>query len=341
LAVHQLGYAEGVTRAPQGGQLSSSSVRGLVASYSQTRYLYPHLTVTAGADINYLDARRNVVVAQPRLKLAYRLSPSTDVALQVGRGPSDASSGSFDWASQLTSFPLLTLRGYQPELEQIDHSEISLNRRLTRSARFELAAYRDGIKNAAVWGSAPPAALSWLAGNYLVNPAVGGIFVNMGNYRSAGYRVAYTQRLGSRVETSVAYVSGDSLYTHGPLNRAPAGGLQGALKPAASSSLAGRISARIPVTQTRLTTSYEWVQRGRVTALDPYGQADLQLQPFWDFQILQPLPALAFLPAHIEAIADFRDLLTQGYSPLIQSGETTLLLSPMYKSVRGGFSVEF
>jgi hypothetical protein len=75
--------------------------------------------------------------------------------------------------------------------------------------------------------------------------------------------------------------------------------------------------------------------------VDPYGEADLQLQPFFDVQIRQPLPALAFLPARIEAVADFRNLFAQGYSPLSQSGEMTVLLSSAYRSVRGGFSVEF
>ena len=341
LVVHQLGYARGVTIPGGGGQLSDSSAQGLVASYTQTRHIYPHLTLTAGVDIDYLDAIRDVLIAQPQIKLAYHFSRSTDVALQVGRGPSDGSGTLLDRVSGLGSFPLLTLRGYRPELEQLDHSEISLNRRLHGSARFELAAYRDGIKNAAVWGSAHPAAVSWLAGNYLLNPAVDGIFVNMGDYRSAGYRVTYAQRLGNHIETLVAYVVGDSLYANGVVNRAPQGDLQGMLKPVRSSSLAGRVSARFPVTQTRLTTSYEWVQRGRVTMVDPHGQTDLQLQPFLDVQIRQPLPALAFLPAHIEAVADFRNLLAQGYSPLTQSGEMTLLLSSAYRSVRGGFSVEF
>jgi hypothetical protein len=312
-----------------------------VASYTQTRYIYPHLTLSAGVDIDCLNAIRALLIAQPRMKLAYQISPSTEVALQEGRAPSDGSGTLLDRVSKLDSFPLLTLRGYQPELERLDHSEISLTRRLNGSARFEVAAYRDGVKNAAVWGSAHPAAVSWLAGNYMLNPAVDGIFVNMGDYRSAGYRVAYAQRLGNHIETLVAYVVGDSLYAHGVLNRAPAGDLQGVLKPVRSSALAGRVSARIPVTQTRLTSSYEWVQRGRVTVVDPLGQADLQLQPFLDVQIRQPLPALAFLPAHIEAVADFRNLLTQGYSPLTQSREMTLLLSSAYRSVRGGFSVEF
>ena len=341
LVVHRLGYAGGVTAPGGGGQLSDSYARGLVASYTQTRYIYPHLTLTAGVDIDYLNALRDVMTTRPRMKLAYHLSRSTDLALQVGRGPSDGSGTLLERVSRLDSFPLLTLRGYRPELEQGDHSEISLNRRLSGSARIELAAYHDGVKNATVWGSAHPAAVSWLAGNYMLNPAGDGIFVNMGDYHSSGYRAAYTQRLGNRVEALVTYVVGDSLYARGVVNHAPEGDLQGVLKPVRSASLAGRVSARIPVTRTQLTSSYEWVERGRVTMLDPYGQADLQLQPFLDVQIRQPLPNLAFLPAHIEAVADFRNLLAQGYSPLTQSGEMTLLLSSAYKSVRGGFSVEF
>ena len=236
---------------------------------------------------------------------------------------------------------MLTLRGYQPEFEQLQHSEVSLSHRVKSSARLQIAAYHDGIKNAAVWSPAHDAALGVLAGNYLPNPAAGGVFVNMGDYRSTGYRVAYAQRLGNHVETLVAYFVGDSLDARGAIRHSPAGDLQGSLKPARSPSLAARVSARIPVTQTRLSTSYEWVQSGRVTMVDPQGQADMQLQPFLDVQIRQPLPALAFLPAHIEAVADFRNFLGQGYAPVAQCGESPLLLGSAYKSIRGGLSVEF
>jgi hypothetical protein len=163
----------------------------------------------------------------------------------------------------------------------------------------------------------------------------------MGDHRSTGYRIAYAQRLGNHVETLVAYFVGDSLNARSVINGAPQGDLQGALKPVRSSSLAARVSARVPVTKTRLTTSYEWVQGGRVTMVDPQGQTDLQLQPFLDVQVRQPLPALAFLPAHIEAVADFRNFLAQGYAPVTQSGGSTLLLGSAYKSIRGGLSVEF
>jgi len=293
-------------------------------------------------DVDFLAAVRDLLIAQPRVRLAYHAPYSTELALQLGRDPVDEAATLVERVNALNAFPVLTLRGYQPEFEQLEHAEASLSHRFKNSGRLEIAAYHDGIKNAAVWTPAHGAALSGLAGDYLPNPATGGVFLNMGDYRSTGYRVAYAQRLGNHVETLVAYFVGDSLNARDAINRTiPPGNLQGALKPVRSPALAARMSARIPVTQTRLTTSYEWVQSGRVTVVDPQGQADMQLQPYLDFQVRQPLPALAFLPAHIEAVADFRNFLAQGYAPVIQSGESPLLLGAAYKSIRGGLSVEF
>ena len=193
------------------------------------------------------------------------------------------------------------MRENRPELEQLNHAEVSMRRRLNNSAHVELAVYRDGVRNAAVWGAASPVAVNWLAGNYVVNTAVGGIFVNAGDYSSYGYRVAYAQRLGSHLETLLAYQSGDSLYVQSTADSIPEGDLR-SLKPIRSEAFAARIAARIPTSHTQIISSYEWVERGRVTTVDPVGQADMQLQPFLDLQFRQPLPSLAFLPADIEAV---------------------------------------
>lgn len=338
LTVHQLGYAGDGIAPSAGGGISASSVRAMVATVTQSRSLSPNLTLTGGMDVYYLNGAGEVFAAQPRARLAVRVSRSTDLAFQVGRPSADGFESLPGRIANLGSLPLLTLRGYRAAFEQIGHSEFSLTHQMSRSARFEVAAYRDGVRNAAVWGSARPPAASWLAGNYMLNPAGDGIYLNMGDYRSAGYRVAYAQRFGHRLETLVTYTTGDALRAREcAADRSSGRDLQ----PVRSASLAGKVSARLPGTQTQLTTSYEWVQRGRLTTVDPYGQADMRLQPFLDVQIRQPLPAPAFFPAHIEAVADFRNLLSQGYSPLTQSGEKSLLLGSVYSSVRGGFSVEF
>jgi hypothetical protein len=339
LVVHQLSFSDGVPVPSGGGPDVLTHTQGVVVTYAQTRRIAQRVTMTAGMEIDYLNAARGVMTAQPRLKLEYQVNPATLLAFHFGSARADGSSTLLERVGMLNVFPRVTLRDYRARLEQLNHAEVSLDRWLGKKSRFEIAAYQDALHNAAVWGSGHPDKALWLAGNSLPNPAGNGVILNAGDYRSSGLRAAYSQAISSHVEALVAYTMGDALVAGG-LAR-PQARLQEMLRDARSASVAGKVSARIPISHTQVTTSYEWVQRGRVTCLDPYGQASLQLQPFLGIQIRQPLPTLAFLPARIEALADFRNLLAQGYTPLAQSGEKPMLLSSAYRSFRGGFSVQF
>ena len=104
--------------------------------------------------------------------------------------------------------------------------------------------------------------------------------------------------------------------------------------------MGGKLSARIPRSNTQVTTSYEWIGRNRITGIDPYGDAELQIEPFLDIQVRQPLPSLAFIPGRIEAMADFGNPFKQGYVAVNHSADR-MVLTPVYRSFRGGFSVQF
>jgi hypothetical protein len=116
---------------------------------------------------------------------------------------------------------------------------------------------------------------------------------------------------------------------------------QGALLPEQTNSLIGKITADLPCTHTRFTTSYQWVPNDRVTLVDPAGQANLEVEPYLGVQIRQPIPTPSFLPVHIDAVADFQNLLSQGYVPSGQEGQKPMVLSSGYHYIRGGFSVQF
>ncbi|PYV17510.1 MAG: hypothetical protein DMG21_08270, partial [Acidobacteria bacterium] len=92
--------------------------------------------------------------------------------------------------------------------------------------------------------------------------------------------------------------------------------------------------------KTQVTTSYEWIGRNRVTGIDPFGEAELEIEPFLDIQIRQPLPQVAFIPGRVEAMADFGNPFMQGYVTVHHAGEQ-MVLTPLYRSFRGGFSVQF
>jgi hypothetical protein len=243
----------------------------------------------------------------------------------------------------LNAFPRVTLRNDRLRLEQLNHGEVGVRRRLTRRSSVEIAGFRDHFQNAAVWTVGAAGTSAGLAGNLMPNPSSGGLILNGGDYRSTGARATYSVHVGSHVDAALDYAVGEAL-TLSAARLASDDALRGfhtLFRPRPSRSFGGKVSTQMPLSHTQFTTSYQWLERGRLTGVDPYGQADLEVQPFLGVQIRQPLPALSFLPARIEALADFRNLLGQGYVMLPRSDGKPLLLSSAYRSLRGGFSVQF
>jgi len=342
LIVHQFSLAGGLLLPVANGLEGFSRGQGVVLSYADTRLIAPKVLVTAGMDINYLNSLAEVMTAQPHVKLEYQATGATVLAAQYGSARADDSDTLLERVGMLNAFPRITERDYRLQLEQLNHAEVAVNHRIGKSARVQAAAYRDALRNAAVWGFGNPTSTTGLAGNFLPNPAaVQGIVMNAGNYRSAGFRAVYSQTFGKHCEALLSYSTGDALAAGGAGGQARFSNWQGVLHAQQTTSLAGKFSSEMPVTHTRFITAYEWVPNNRVSLVDPYGQASLQIQPYLGFQIRQPLPTLTFLPAHIEALADFRNLLGQGYVPVGQAGEKPLLLSSGYRCFRGGFSVQF
>jgi hypothetical protein len=67
------------------------------------------------------------------------------------------------------------------------------------------------------------------------------------------------------------------------------------------------------------------------------GQSD----PYLNLFIRQPIPNMGFLPGHMEAIIDVRNLLAQGYVPVLGQDGQTVYLVQSARAVRGGVSFSF
>ncbi len=67
------------------------------------------------------------------------------------------------------------------------------------------------------------------------------------------------------------------------------------------------------------------------------GQSD----PFMNLFVRQPIPTLGFLPAHMEAVIDLRNLLAQGYVPVMGQDGQTVYLVQAARSIRGGVTITF
>jgi hypothetical protein len=93
---------------------------------------------------------------------------------------------------------------------------------------------------------------------------------------------------------------------------------------------------------TRYSASYQWTD---YRVLHPVHLSLTQLssiEPGLNLHIRQPLPGIqGMIPGRLEATADFRNLLAEGYFPLNAGAGRRLLLIHAPRAVRGGVSFIF
>ena len=100
-----------------------------------------------------------------------------------------------------------------------------------------------------------------------------------------------------------------------------------------------RVTAIIPHLRTRLIASYQWSgDRNWLTPGNLYSTQSFRPLPGMNLHFRQPIPGLG---KRVEATADLRNLLAQGYLPLSTSDGQSLLLVQNPRSIRGGLSFIF
>jgi hypothetical protein len=347
LAVHRLNLGNGLpVLLPANRGLADSE--GMVFRYTQTRQLSDALTLTAGVEVQYLNSAQDARTAHPQVSLAYRLDHGTLLTLSYGTMDANEAPTLLGRISDLNAFPRITLHNHRPLLEDATHAEFRFERNLGPASTIEIAAYHDAFRDVAVWGIGGVQNLDNMAweGNVLMKSGGSTAVLNGGQYRSSGVHAAYERELDHHTRIGVMYALGDALAvgqvgTSFEASRLNAQSLPNILRSEFTQSFSGKFSARMPGIRTQIITTYTWLPAGRVTVVDPYGQSRMEFQPFLGLEIRQPLPKIDALPIRIVAMADFRNLLGQGSVALAQSNGKPIFLTPAYRTVRGGFAVQF
>jgi hypothetical protein len=96
----------------------------------------------------------------------------------------------------------------------------------------------------------------------------------------------------------------------------------------------------LPVTGTRVITSYGWTDPGTLVPDHAFLTQDVTESTGWNVRVRQPLPFFSGRGGRLEATAEMRNLLAQGYLPLEADGRKALLTNSP-KAIRGGLAFIF
>ncbi len=118
VAVHQLDFSDGIALGARNTPDGRGSAQALSASYSQTRRILRRLILTGGVEFDYLNAGQDAMSSRPFMKAEYELSPASSVTVRHGAARLDNGRSLLDRVGALTSFPRVTMQGFQPHLER-------------------------------------------------------------------------------------------------------------------------------------------------------------------------------------------------------------------------------
>jgi hypothetical protein len=282
---------------------------------------------------------------RPRLKLESRVAAKwyldmVYAALPNSGVPSDtvasdltgsATTGNLtNVLNQLDTFPALLWRKGRPVLENGQHEEVAVERKVGSRSVLQVAAFHDDNRDVALYGRG----IDLPSSEFIQDFYSKGFAYDGGSSSDWGARLALRQKITDDVEFTTIYAFAGALV---PVSDAD-GTLRDALRTLPRHSLAAKVTAKVPRSGTSLSAGYKWVSGMSVSRVDPYGESIYQINPYLYIGIRQPLPRFAL--GRWEATAECDNLFAQGYVPL-STPEGSVLLVPAFRSFRGGLSLQF
>ena len=293
------------------------------------------LLLRAGAEYLRAGILSSVSSLRPHAQLNASLAPGWMATLIIAANPPSEQwgrTGALESAiDELDSLPPVLFHNGSPVLEGGWHQELSVKRKMGSQSTLEVAAFHDSTRDQAIFGTGPAASPEF------VQDAFSTAFLyDGGNSSFWGTRAAYRQKLSADLEVAAIYAWAGALSPQGELTTASPD-LRDSFTTRNHHSLAARISGKIPRSETQFSASYKWISGTTLSRMDQFGEAAYQMDPNLHLSIRQPLPGLN---GRWEALADFSNLLAQGYVT-VNGQDSRMMLVPILRSFRGGVSFQF
>jgi len=262
--------------------------------------------------------------------------PNTGPEARLGVGDDGLESASSDLNE---TAPRMSITGFSPAVEQAHHQEVSVSQRIGKNS-MQVAFYSDSIADPVLTGvgAMAPGEMAAESGEILPDIYSGTFSYQGNNFATRGMRAVLQRKVYSDLTATLDYSYGGAL----DLSRADVQ-LQEArewIHAERRQAVAAKLSGTMPKTKTRWIASYRYMGGHALTPVDEFNVSAGQSDPYLNFFFRQPIPA-SFLAGHMEILMDLRNLLAQGYVPVMGRDGRTLYLVQSARSARGGVAFSF
>ncbi len=333
---------------PYSGSGGAPELRTLSLSMRDGIQITDALQMEYGVTLDAVTFLGKLNYFSPYARLTYALDDNDDLKFSYTSGapqPDDfegASESERDLQEDLNAlalFPRISMRDSQTRVQQSQNFEMGY-RRTAGTLTYTVAVFHENISNAALTIAGADGLLP--AGDILPDLFTTSSVFNAGGYQSNGYMASVAQNFGEYLKLNVMYGSGNALMAG---NTEVAGespdDLRSMIRRGRRQSVTTQAKGALPWTGTQFIASYQWTDSHALTPTHYYATEGVRAEPGLNIYIRQPIRAFSFVPLHMEASAELRNLLAQGYLPFTYANAQQVLLMSAPRSFRGGLSFIF
>ncbi len=240
----------------------------------------------------------------------------------------------------LSTLPRISLLDGRAAVQRSQDMEIGYEKKLG-STTFNLTGFRETVTNAALTIAASAPDDAFAIGDVLPDISSRSSILDAGSFERTGYAASVTQGLGDKLELGTSIGHGGALTLADRGSAIPtADELRSHLRTTQRFWASARASATLPVTGTQITGTYQWMDYSTIMPNHLYLTQSAYPETGLNIRVRQPIPSFLGMPGRLEATAEVRNGLAQGYLP-ISDGNQRVLLIQQPRALRGGLSFIF
>jgi len=275
------------------------------------------------------------------IRVAYSSgSPPAELLSRTETAATEADSELRDNLASLALAPRISLHDSRAEVQRTQSFELGYEKKVGRGA-VNVTAYREIVANGALTMAGGSSALAQ-AGDVLPSLSANSGTFDIGSYQRYGYSACITQPIGDHIEITGASGRGGALEAQPSTAEAVTGDdVRDRIHTSQRYWASVRVSATAPVLGTKVSSSYQWMDDNALMPTHLSLTQNMNQETGWNIHIRQPIPGVFGFSGRMEATADLRNMLAQGYLAIPSAGGRPILLMQAPRSVRGGLSFIF
>lgn len=315
------------------------AIQALALSIANTMTFGNSVELGVGSETQMVQFKDRATSFRPHAALSVHPGKNTILQYRYDTTPPDLRTAKgFDTAPADLSEtnPRVTLTPAGQRTEMASHNELSFSQRIGEN-KMQFAVFSDSVRNAALAGTG--AVFTPDADALIGDPYSGNFYYNGGNFHTTGLRAVYSHTIVNGLNGTIDYAYGGVLTA--PESLVQISQTSTSLVTVRRHSAAAKVSGTIPRSGTRVIASYRWISGDSLTPVDMFNASAGETDPYLSFFLRQPLPRMHILPNGLEALIDVRNLLAQGYRPVLSADGSTVYLVQGSRVIRAGLVFNF